>query len=540
MIYIPNMCGICKGLTKSLSTIYDVYEQELNKEYPSDIYVYKMIINNDKVMQELEGLGINFIDNIKEVSNDSIVIIGPYGINKNDKEYLDNNNITYYDTTCTYVSKFISFINEKYLDGYEIIIIGNKEDELNKYIKELYDNVVIIDNEDDIHNLSYNLKKLIISSNNYNKDKFEYLTKLIKEEYYSDLIEVKSAFCKNVDKILESSIETQKECDLMFIINDDCLYNELSKNGKCYLFNNVYEFYKYLINNDDYLNKNIGITSSIYTPIKELYNYKYLLSFMMKYKNDYKEIYNNLKDEKDIIISSTLISGFMVYLGYFIATSKDDNKALELATSYELLKSSLLTHSDIINNVKVRNNKMTIPRSICDKYLNLKNDSNYMKDVLKYANSKAICMGDIYIFKASNHLLNNYSIRNIPKLLNEFNNISINTINKEINIIEDLFNDILNNNDVDNEKYLNNTEYILTDPFNLGYILGNKDKDDSIINVLNKIGKYYKYKLLYEDIIEELESINNTIYEEIDSLDILEDGKDILKGLMIYINMINN
>ena len=43
MILVPDYCGTCRGVTKSLSVVYDVYEKELSSDNPKNIYLYKDI-----------------------------------------------------------------------------------------------------------------------------------------------------------------------------------------------------------------------------------------------------------------------------------------------------------------------------------------------------------------------------------------------------------------------------------------------------------------------------------------------------------------
>ena len=58
MIYIPSVCGTCKGITKSLGKVYEIYEKEMSKEFPKRIYLYKNIINNAKVIEEFKNFVI--------------------------------------------------------------------------------------------------------------------------------------------------------------------------------------------------------------------------------------------------------------------------------------------------------------------------------------------------------------------------------------------------------------------------------------------------------------------------------------------------
>ena len=91
MIYIPKICGTCKGSTKALNLVYDIYEKELQKENPKKIYIYKEILHNPKVIEELNSLGIETIDTLDNITSDDIVIIRAHGESKEIFEYLIDN-----------------------------------------------------------------------------------------------------------------------------------------------------------------------------------------------------------------------------------------------------------------------------------------------------------------------------------------------------------------------------------------------------------------------------------------------------------------
>ena len=98
MIYIPDICGTCKGINSTLNLIYDIYEKEIQKENPKQIYFYGTF-NNLKIKNEMNDLGISEIDDISLVSEDDILVIGISGVTKEIYEYLKETgyiNITVY------------------------------------------------------------------------------------------------------------------------------------------------------------------------------------------------------------------------------------------------------------------------------------------------------------------------------------------------------------------------------------------------------------------------------------------------------------
>ena len=637
MIYIPKICGTCKGSTKALSLVYEIYEREIVKENPKRIYIYKEILHNPKVVEELNNLGIETIDSLDNICEDDIVIIRAHGETKEIINYLESNNIEYYDATCANVMKIHKLVEEKYNNGYEIIIIGkSNHPEVIGTNGWCENKGIIIETEEDIEKITNNnRKKYIVSQTTFNKDKNAEIIDKIKNRFNESEIEIEYTLCNAVEKICKSSIEIAKKCDLMFVIgglnssNTNELYNEVNRYTKAYKFSNIYDFYEFIKKEDLNETMNIGITGGASTPLKEIYNYKYLLSFMLFYKEKYQElntgqdsindklmenIYNDnissvITDFIDLNKDGKYIRGTLIGLGNFIASGSKNKEYLYLAYAYEMFQTSVLIHDDIIDNAKIRRGKETIPRRICNKYLNKINHKNYHNDVLVLANSLGICAGDLGFYEANNLIVKSYHNHpNFSKILEFYNDIIIKTIKGEIlDVILPFqskyqYNNVIEKDIIDIYE-LKTSWYTIIGPFFLGYILGGKELDNNIENILNKIGisfqikddilgifsdtlvigksnnsdiEEFKQTILYNHIIKTeykdeflkiygkknvteiehkrikellelsgsleyakdyLDNLYGDVLNEIDKLEIESIGKDILKGLLVYINI---
>lgn len=636
MIYIPNICGTCKGSTKALNIVYDVYEREMLKENPKKIYIYKEILHNPKVIEEFTSLGIETITNLDNVTSEDIVIIRAHGEPKETYEYLEKNNIEYFDATCPNVTKIHREVLKKYNDGYEIIIIGKSDHpEVIGTNGWCNNEGIIIGVEEDIAKIENNDKLYITCQTTFNKEKFNNLSEIIKQTFKSSEIIVENTLCSAVKHICESSIETAKKCDLMFVVgginssNTNELFNKVSEYTKTYKFSNILDFYKFILKEDIDSTSNIGITGGASTPIKEIYNYKYLLSFILFYKdrlqelkakqdkintnliniNDNKIVKEVVNDFIDLNKDGKYIRGTLIALGEFLATNKNKLNYVDLAFAYETFQTSVLIHDDIIDNAKIRRGKETIPRRICHKYFGLKKGKAYQNDVLKLANSIGICAGDLGFYEANKILINNYGKnKNFVKLLNIYNETIIKTIKGEIIDVTLPFvgkYNFANPTEIDiiDIYHLKTSWYTIIGPFTLGYVLGGKDTSEKLENTLNKIGiafqlkddilgifgdfktigksntsdieefkqtilysfimnTTYKNEFLkiygkknikekdlamirkllkesgaYEYALDFLDNIYGESLNNIELLDISELGKDILKGLLIYINI---
>lgn len=538
MVKITSICGTNEDVNNILDKIYEIYEREIQNDSDRQIYIYQDFIDNSLVMQELNDLGIYVIYDLKKLNSDDIVILSSY--NEKDLDYLNNNHIEYYP--------------------------------------------VLKDN----HNKSY---------------------------------------LEDIEKSIEKEI---KNASLLLVIGDGKDTHELTEKYQSiiptYEFNDLNSFSTFFLKSDYTSFDNIVITGGPSTPLKEIYNYKYLTMFLLFYKDRLKEFktyeptfnqeFKSLEDAEEVnkivdyfidlnkdgkYLRGTLISLASLLAGY-------DNY-LDLALTYETLETSILVHDDIIDNARTRRGKDTIPRRICKEYRPYSDNPIYFNDVLKLANSLAICTGDLFFYEAQNYLVKKYGTHpNFPDILKLYNDIVIKTIKGEVIDVTLPFYgkyDLkeIKNEDIINIYHLKTSTYTIIGPFALGYLLGGKKIDQKMEDILNKIGLSFQIKddilgifgetqtigkpntsdicefkqtLLYSyvintsykeeflkiygnkevsnkdllnirEILKEsgaleytynyLNDLYTDITESIDALDIKEDGKNILKGLIIYINI---
>ncbi len=603
MIYLPKEKGLCSTINQTLNTIYELYEKEISKTNPHNIYVYKDFINNNLVIKELNELGIKIIDDVKTLSSDDLLVITNIGITSNDLKYLKDNHISYFDTSCPKINKLRKSVTTHFNRGYKVIVIGDNflHDERITSIKKI----------NDIDKINKNNKLYIIKDLNYPKEEYDNLIEVIKKEFKEIVIE--NFKCENKDKLLNSNKELENKVNKTFTLGKD--------------FYNLNEFSTYILKEDLNEKEDYGICSILNTPAKELDNYKYLLRFLIFYKARLKELIVNqdklnkslneedneyvntsLKDFSDLNQDGKYIRGTLIALGEYI-TSGHTKNYLNLATAYETFETSILIHDDIIDNAKLRRGKMTIPRRICQKYLHKRKDLTYHNDTLKLANSIGICLGDYGLFLANKIIYDNYAkYKNFNKILSTYNDIVIKTIKGEVLDVYLPFMAKYNYNvtkeeDIINIYHLKTSLYTLIGPFSLGCLLNEEELSEEFTNLLNNMGIYFQIKddllgifgkskvtgksntsdilefkqtLLYSYIIKTpykdeflklygkssltekevnkikhlleisqakkytenyLENIYYNSLNMIESLHLKEDYKDLLKGLLIFLNI---
>ena len=535
MIYVPKIYGMCNGAKKALDLVYELYNREQKKDNPKNVVIYKELLHNQYIIDDLETKKIRCINDLSEVNSNDIVVIRAHGEGKDTYEYLEKNNIEYYDATCKNVLQIHDIIKEKYYQKHDIIIIGKVIDS-NKFHPEVEGSngwcdkkAQIIDNVEDIEHLSVTKDNvLIICQTTINEQMANMIAEKIKEKFANKKIEYVNSICNAQKLIQKYSLEIARKCKYMIVIggknssNTNELYMTCNTVCESIKVSTLPELYDWLKSKKITKEDNIGITGGASTPKQEIDEYKQLIEFYIFYSNEKKlfeseiENYNQsfIKENDNQIISDALdkfvninqggkyLRACLISLGYKISSNKNDNLYLPLSIAYETFQTSILVHDDIIDNASKRRGKDTIPNTYIKQFT-----SNNKKIGNEVANSLGLCIGDLGFYLANQIIFDNYSnCQNIYQILKYYNDIVVNTIKGEILDVKlpyDLQYEKSNNCYEENifEIYkLKTSWYTIVGPFCLGLILGGKSVGETkkFESILENMGIAFQIK---DDII---------------------------------------
>lgn len=537
MIYYPKIYGTCAGANKAIEAAYKLKKENTNK----NIYIYKEILHNPYIIKELEKDNIKCIDDLKILTKDDILIIRAHGEPKETYDYLEENNIEYYDATCTNVLKVHNIAIEKQKNGYKVIIVGKKtHPEVIGTNGWINNEGIIIETKDDYKNLNKNDKYFIVCQTTVSHKKLQELLNYMNENNIS--YEVENTICNAQKLIQTSSIALAEQMDIMFVIggkessNTKELYNLCNEVTKTYYFSDIKDFFNFIKKEKYTLNTKIGFTGGASTPKEQIKEYANLLEFFIYYKTKLKEFETELKkinksfleNDNPIVIDAInkfinmngdgkFLRGCLIDLGYKL--TKNDDYAKTLSLAYETFETSILIHDDIIDNAHLRRNKETIHETYKDEFkkYNVENDNTNT--------SLALCIGDLGFFYTNEMITKKYkNDKNFAKLLSYYNNIVIKTIKGEIIDVALPFiekNDkehTLHEEDIMEIYRLKTSWYTVVGPFVLGMILGNsKAKDiETFEKVLEPLGIAFQIKDDILGIYSSKEILGKSVYSDIE------------------------
>ena len=119
-IVLANPRGFCAGVERAIAIV----EKALEK-YGPPVYVRHEIVHNRYVVNELEGKGAVFVEELDEVPDDVPVVFSAHGVPKYVPAEAKAREMFYLDATCPLVSKVHREAERHAREGRQIVLIGH-------------------------------------------------------------------------------------------------------------------------------------------------------------------------------------------------------------------------------------------------------------------------------------------------------------------------------------------------------------------------------------------------------------------------------
>ena len=145
------------------------------------------------MVQELEEKGVQVINSIEELADikDGTVVIRSHGVSEQVIRQLEKYDIKIVDATCPFVSKIHRIVQEKYREGFQIVIIGNRTHPEVEGINGWCENSAIVletVSEAESFRPDPQKKLCIVSQTTFNYKKFKDMVDIFEKKSYDILV----------------------------------------------------------------------------------------------------------------------------------------------------------------------------------------------------------------------------------------------------------------------------------------------------------------------------------------------------------------
>jgi 4-hydroxy-3-methylbut-2-enyl diphosphate reductase len=158
-ILLANPRGFCAGVHMAI----DVVDQVLRLCPDKTIYVYHEIVHNKHVVNRFVHRGVQFVEDLSEVPEGSIVVFSAHGISPAVRELAKARRFTTVDATCPLVTKVHSEAIRYARQGYDNLLVGHtSHQEVVGTRGEAPDSIQVVESPSDIPNLKIRDPKKIV------------------------------------------------------------------------------------------------------------------------------------------------------------------------------------------------------------------------------------------------------------------------------------------------------------------------------------------------------------------------------------------
>jgi len=270
-IIVAKTAGFCFGVEKAVKTAFDLVAGG-----EKNLYTFGHIIHNPQIVSELESRGVKVIEKINDLESPAKLIIRAHGVAPEVYEEIENKGIEMVDLTCPYVKKIHKLVKKKFEEGFQIIIIGDRNHpEVIGTNGWCNNKAYIVNDIEDVDRIpDKSAQTFVVAQTTIMYEKWKSITEHI-EKTFKNVIK-SDTICNATSKRQNESAEIASKVDMMIVIGG----KNSSNTQKLYEISKKYCDETYIIESagdlpliDTNKVKTVGITAGASTPdwiIKEV------------------------------------------------------------------------------------------------------------------------------------------------------------------------------------------------------------------------------------------------------------------------------
>lgn len=219
-VKLANPRGFCAGVDRAI----DIVERAL-VAFDEAIYVRHEVVHNKFVVDDLIAKGVIFVDELKEVPDDSIVIFSAHGVSKAVRHEADSRGLKVFDATCPLVTK-VHFEVAKYSrHGQECVLIGHEghqevEGTMGQYDHSMGGDMYLVETAADVYALEVaNPDKLaFVTQTTLSVDDASEVIDALRDRFPNIQGPRKDDICYATTNRQNAVKELSRDCDLVLVV----------------------------------------------------------------------------------------------------------------------------------------------------------------------------------------------------------------------------------------------------------------------------------------------------------------------------------
>jgi len=209
-VIVAEECGFCHGVKDAISMTEKILAEE------KEVYSLGPIIHNKDVVERLAKKGLKTVDNVQEIWSGT-VLIRSHGAAPEQIAKIKEKGLKIADATCILVKRVQQIAKELERDGYEVVVIGDKNHPEVQAVVGCVRDVVVVADETDLDKLPENGRLGIVCQTTQSPEHFGRMLGAIAKKRFGEL-KVINTLCREAIKRQESAVQLCQQVDIMFVL----------------------------------------------------------------------------------------------------------------------------------------------------------------------------------------------------------------------------------------------------------------------------------------------------------------------------------
>ena len=311
-IILAEPIGFCFGVKRAI-----LAAEEAAKA--GSIFSFGPLIHNQQEIERLEKLGIKIITDKHQIKANDPILIRTHGIGPDFYTALNNEGRKIIDTTCPHVRKAQIAAKEANEQGYQVIILGDKNHaEVQGIVAWAENKALVVASLEELKNLELQDKIAFLAQTTEKENKFAEMVKYLQGKSID--LKVFSTICSTTRIRQEAAAKLAQEVDLMIVIGGKHSSNTIKLAEICRNYVSAYHIEGVQELQSSWLQDKfkIGVTAGASTPdwiIKEVVE--------QMEKIDESKVEENLVESKEINDLQNVQTGDLIK-GTIVQVSSDE------------------------------------------------------------------------------------------------------------------------------------------------------------------------------------------------------------------------
>lgn len=210
-VYVAAKAGFCFGVKRAIEM---AVQSARNRDGP--LYSLGPLIHNPQMVQSLSEQGVKELESINDASPGDTIIIRSHGVDPVQHRKAGELNLNVVDATCPFVSKAQEKARQLNEEGYQVVIVGEKNHpEVKGLVGWAGNKAIVVKNSEEAGSLPYYPLIGVIAQTTQPRENFDKIVKVLSGK--CDRIQVCNTICHATRRRQQAAVELAEKVDVMVV-----------------------------------------------------------------------------------------------------------------------------------------------------------------------------------------------------------------------------------------------------------------------------------------------------------------------------------